>query len=190
MSKIIKPKKIGITGGIAMGKSFILAHISSKDINVISCDSISIDVYATPLVQDYLSNYAHKYHPETSEINRKIVRDWMLLDNRFKQGLESIMHPEIRKRMMESSCDIVEVPLLFENNLEKYFEHIWVVSCSPETQLKRLVNRIHDEKIARELIKSQLPIEEKIKKATRNINTECDVEEVYQQIDIGLREDL
>lgn len=181
-------KKLAITGGVAMGKSTVLRELLMLGVQVASCDKIAREVYQTDRIQSFLLEYAAKMS-FTNEVTVDVTREWMLNNADFRSKLEAIMFPEIEAAMLADPSEVVEVPLLFECGLEKHFERTWVVLCSAETQLSRLTARLNSEDQAKKLIALQMPAEEKARRATRVIDTECELIDLVDMIEEIAKED-
>ena len=179
-------KKLGITGGIAMGKSTVLEIIRGRGIEVFSCDAAAREVYDWPPVVKFLRSY-RQYRAPGTRLTRDRVRAWMLEDAVFKRGLEDVMFPLIVAKMQFSSAQVVEAPLLYEAGLQDHFEQVWCIYCSPETQMKRLVERVGDSDVARRLVSAQMPIEDKARYANYMISTDCSLDDLAAKVTILLK---
>jgi dephospho-CoA kinase len=119
-------------------------------------------------------------------------------DQSEKEWVEKQIHPFVRQRFEEEikksafGTIVLVIPLLFEANLTDIVTEIWVVYCSYQEQIKRLMirnNLSESEAIAR--IKNQLPLEEKIAKADVILDNNCqDVRILYQQIDRAILNEI
>lgn len=167
-------KKIGITGGIACGKSTVLAYIKSLGLEVVSCDDIAHEIFETDECQMWLHN---RIDPDEyfKLKSRAEIRELIIADFEFKVDYENWIGPRIRAKMLASSADIIEVPLLFERGMQSLFENIWCIGCPDYLQLSRLTTRLggtpEAKKTATKLIAMQLPLAEKKKKSNLYIDT-------------------
>ena len=181
ISKFINNKQriIGITGGIASGKTTIAKYISNNTkIPIIDSDKIGKEELAINSdgyfkIIDHFGDNIIKNPLYSREIDRKKLASIIFSDQREKEWLESIFHPiiyfrianEIKKYKNEGII-ILLVPLLFESNFTKLCNETWLIKCSKEEQLKRLIKRDQiSESEAINKINSQWPLEKKILKA-------------------------
>lgn len=180
--------RIAITGGIGSGKSYIASYIESKGYKV-----IDTDIIARELMKKGNSNYQNIVNcfgtdilDYSGEIDRGKLRDIVFHDNNKRQLLNRITHPNIMKRALEESAGsekyFIEVPLLFEESLESNFNQSWVVDCSENTQIMRVLDRscLSKEEVL-DIIRCQMPRKERIKKADVIINSER--KDLYQYVD-------
>lgn len=184
---------IGLTGGIATGKSTVSHYLATVcHIQVLDADTYAREAVEknSPILQTIKERYGSDICFENGELNRKKLGNLIFNNSREKQWLECQIHPYVRQRFQEeikqSQQEIIllDIPLLFESQLTHLVTEIWVVYCSYEQQLQRLMNRNHlseEEAIAR--IKSQLPIEDKVKKADVVLDNSSTLEDLYQQIE-------
>lgn len=139
-------KKIAITGGIGSGKSTVLNILREKGYVVFSCDEIYKNVIMS---KEYIEEI-ERYFPQSikdGEIDRKILSEIVFSSDEKRELLNSIAHPFIIKRLFEeiakinSNLVVVEVPLLFEANLETKFDEIIIVLRGDEDRIKAVCER-------------------------------------------------
>ncbi len=187
----MKKKLIAITGGLATGKSTVLNIIKELGFSVLSCDDIVKDLYTHKEIKENIKSLCDIDILNTAgEIDRKKLLLAIIKDSNLKKRLEQFLHPlvwkEIQKRILQDLADkanpiFVEVPLLFEANWDKYFDEIWVVSCSEQIQKERILKRQDPENWLL-LATLQIPIEEKIKRADRVISSEKPLDELREEL--------
>lgn len=188
--------QIGITGGMACGKSTILEQIRLLGHSVFSADEAAKDVFDTDLVQDWLKEQiilrkGEEGYQEYFLIGKSLIRYLVVSDAQFKYDYEALMHPLIRNKMLDSNAKIAEIPLLFETGADAHFKHIWVIACHRETQIARLMNRMDcSREYAIAWIECQMPLKEKIQRANRVIYTDESEECVSEIVLKALEEDL
>ena len=148
-----KQKRIGITGGIASGKTTIAKYISSfKKIKVLNADEIAKQflLSETKSYKEIIQHFGHRiidYSSPTQEIQTKLLKEIIFANPTEKIWLENIIHPLVKEKMnnkcmqMNDKCLILEIPLLFEANFTDLCTEIWLIKCSQKMQLKRLMNR-------------------------------------------------
>ncbi|MDC2974681.1 dephospho-CoA kinase [Prochlorococcus sp. AH-736-K09] len=171
-------RRIGLTGGIACGKTTITNYIRKhKNIPILDADNLSRELikpntYGYKKILDYFGNKIidNKNNTERA-INRKLLRNIIFKHSESKEWIEKLLHPLIKEKMIEE-CNrfkntqtlVLVIPLLFEAKFEDICTEIWLVKCPREIQKKRLMKRDKiSEKEACESINLQLSFEEKRK---------------------------
>ena len=169
---------IGITGGISTGKSTfcqcvreILAEARFFDADTAAHQLVDLD---PQVKKELLAEFGAVVFSGKGDLNRRRLRAIIFQDAAKKRVLEKILHPRIRRQWSaeaerhRNSPDFffVDIPLLYETGGETLCDRVVVVACSPGIQLASLLARSGMERgAAEEMIKSQMPLEEKIKKA-------------------------
>ena len=146
MSKSIK---IGLTGGIASGKTTVSNFFKQFGIEVIDADVISHQVTKPDgtAFQEIISSFGSSVLDENGLIDRKKMRKIIFDDVSKKEMLERIIHPKVREEMFNSVSQsndhylIVSVPLLVETGMNEMMDRTLVVDCAEETQIERLMHR-------------------------------------------------
>ena len=144
-----KCKKIGLTGGIASGKTTVSDCFKKLGTQVIDADIISHEVTepSGSAFEEILSEFGSKILDEKGLINRKKMRAIIFNDPSQKKILENIIHPKVRDEMFQrinKSDDhylIVSVPLLVETGMHQIMDRNLLVDCSEDTQIERLMHR-------------------------------------------------
>ena len=171
-------RRIGLTGGIASGKTTITNYIRKhKKIPILDADNLSRELikpntYGYKKILDYFGNKIidNKNNSE-KEINRKLLRKIIFQNSENKEWIEKLLHPLIKEKMIEECSQyknnqtiVLVIPLLFEAKFEDICTEIWLVKCPKEIQKKRLIARDKiSEKEASDTINLQLSFEEKSK---------------------------
>jgi len=163
--------KIAITGSIACGKSAISSYLKDNGYNVIDTDkmSYSLSLKGNVCYNKIVDEFGKNILLDNGEIDRKKLGKIIFNDRTKKKILEDIIHPVIIKEIKEYSDEglvFFEVPLLYEAKLENLFSKVIVISCSKETQIKRLMKRNNltiEEALNR--INNQIDVMEKVKLA-------------------------
>lgn len=179
--------KIGITGSIACGKSTVSNYLSQNGFKVYDADKISFSLTQKPNIcyNKIIEHFGTSILDINGDINRKKLGEIVFNNKKEKIVLESIIHPFVIKEIedIKDKLCFVEVPLLFEANLEYLFDKIIVVSSSQEKQLERLMKRNNlTEKEAIIRINSQIDIKAKEAKADYVIYNNDDLETMYKDI--------
>ena len=144
-----KCKKIGLTGGIACGKTTVSDCFKKLGTQVIDADIISHEVTepSGSAFEEILSEFGSEILDEKGLINRKKMRAIIFNDPSQKKILENIIHPKVRDEMFQrinKSDDhylIVSVPLLVETGMHQIMDRNLLVDCSEDTQIERLMHR-------------------------------------------------
>ncbi len=193
---------IGLTGGIASGKSTVLDLLSHMGAITIDADQVSraLTQKGSPTLEKIKETFGAEYFLPSGELDRLRLGEKIFSDPKAKKKLEDIMHPMINSRIQElvqmnreaypDKNIVVDVPLLFEQNREKQYDQIWVVWVDFHTQLTRLMKRNSlSKKEAVKRISAQMPMEEKIKKADVVIDnsggfdqTKAQVKQFYKRV--------
>ena len=171
-------RRIGLTGGIASGKTTITNYIRKhKNIPILDADNLSRELtkpntYGYKKILDYFgNNIIENKNNSEREINRKLLRKIIFQHSESKEWIEKLLHPLIKEKMIEECSHyknnqtiVMVIPLLFEANFEDICTEIWLVKCPSEIQKKRLITRDKiSEKEAYETINLQLSFNEKRK---------------------------
>jgi len=183
----LKIPVIGITGGIASGKSTVSKILMNQGEHVICADSIVKEIYQQDSTKNLIQRIAGKAIDDKNEINFKILRDLFFQNKQIKLELENHIHPQIEryfKDKMKSDLQRIfyDVPLLFEKKMESKFDYIILVKVNEETQLERLTKRDNiGPELAKKIIKNQLHFTEKEKRSDFIIDNNQDQSELEQK---------
>ena len=181
-------RKIAISGTIGSGKSTVLNYLKSKGYFVFSCDE-----YNAFLLNKGQQGYIkiQEQFPEPfikGELDKKALSKIVFNNPLQRERLESIMHPLIIAEMLRLrdlfEIYFAEVPLLFENNLEKYFDLSLLIATDEQKALERLQKRGLDYDSAKQRILNQMPQEIKMKRADEIIYNNGSLADLYNQVDI------
>lgn len=161
---------IGITGGIASGKSTVCRYIQELGYSVFDCDAIAKDLSqkGKSVYNAILSSFGNAYLNSNGELDRKKLGSLIFKNTWARELLNSVTHPiiveEIQKKIKKSKENLIflDIPLLFEAKLFYLCDKIVCVYVSKEVQLKRLMERDQiDETYALEKINSQISLDKK-----------------------------
>src|SRR5881398_72714 len=168
---------IGITGGISTGKS-TFCDCLREIIPAAKFFDADVAAHALPKLpevkQEILGQFGSEVFSPEGDLNRAKLRAIVFVDATKRRSLEQILHPRIRRQWMakaerhRNSPDFffADIPLLYETGGETSCERVVVVACSHKMQLDRLLKRMSlTGSEAEQMIKSQMPLEEKIKRA-------------------------
>lgn len=186
-----QPYRVGLTGGIASGKSTVADIFAGLDIAVIDTDVIAREVVqpGMPAHDDIRATFGASVFADSGELDRQAMRSIVFSDPHKRRKLENILHPRIRDAAMcqataaESPYVVIVVPLLFESPMKQAMDRILVVDCSEETQLSRLLARdAEDESQARRMIKAQASREQRLSIADDVIANDGDLERTRESV--------
>jgi dephospho-CoA kinase len=102
--------------------------------------------------------------------------------------MNEVLHPEVFARLVELGADVVEVPLLIETCLQSSFRQVWVATCGPAEQRRRLLERHGDEGLVARLLSTQLPSVVKSAFADRTLRTDRPLASVQEEVAVIARE--
>lgn len=191
---------IGLTGGIASGKSTVSQMIKEKGIRVVDADIIAKEAVSkgSAALHQIVQTFGEEVLLPNGELNRQQLGAIIFSDEEKRKKLNAIVHPEVRKEMLEQRDEgvsnnetfvVLDIPLLFESKLEGLVDRIIVVYTTPELQLSRLMNRNDlSEEEALNRIQSQQSLEEKCQKADRVIENTKDLAFIRKQLENILNE--
>ena len=187
---------IGITGSIACGKSTVSNYLKSKGYIVIDADRIGHEALDDDYVKEKLIVAFGNEILEDNKINRQKLGELVFGNSSNLNVLNSIIHPEIRKKILEKidknndkELIFIDVALLFEAKFDDLVDKIIVVYVDKNTQLTRLMKRNSiSKKEALSRIVSQMSPTEKAKLGDYTVNNNLDVINTYEQVDKVLSE--
>ncbi len=181
---------IGLTGGIASGKSLVSRTLMRLGMGVIDADDIGHEIMMKDdsVRQEVVETFGEEVLKEGGEIDRVKLGRIVFSNLERRRALETILHPliqaEMWRRVQESNGDMVlEVPLLIEKGEHERVDLVVVVYATREVQIQRLMRRdgtSRGEAIKR--IDTQLPLEEKVSYAHYIINNNGHLEETEEQL--------
>ena len=175
--------RVGLTGGIATGKSFCLGRFAALGVPVIDADVLSREAVASgsPGLAMIRTRFGPSVIAEDGSLDRQAMAAIVFADRVARADLESIVHPEVYRRISEwfanqpagTRLAIADIPLLFETGHEHDFDRVIVCACEPFEQLRRLIERDGlSEEAARARLAAQWPIGEKVARADYVIRTD------------------
>lgn len=187
-------RKIALTGGIATGKTYVANRVRGAGVPVVDADALSRDVVApgTPALAAIRKRFGPDAVRRDGTMDRIRVGQIIFKDKRARLDLEAIIHPAVAKAINDffaglpkrTPFAVADIPLVFETGRDKEFDATIVVACPRELQLQRLMerNKFSKEDAERRLA-AQLPIDQKVKKATYVIRNDGSFAETDAQVD-------
>lgn len=197
--------RLGLTGGIATGKSTVSKLFIDAGIPVIECDKISRDLLnkGTEAYYEVIEHFSDKILHTNKDINRKQLGRIIFSNAQKRKILEGIIHPRVRAQVEEDikkyeeeghEVIVVDVPLLFETNYQEIVDKTIVVYTTYKEQVVRLMNRDNITKeYAQMKINAQMSLSEKVDLADYVINnsfsildTKRDFKKILEDIEVTL----
>ena len=182
---------LGLTGGIASGKTTVSKKIKELGGYIIDADKISKEVSNS---QEVLKKVEENFGVEVIEngsLNRKKLREIIFNNREKRKMLNNIMHPIIVKKMKEAIVEhkeekliVLDIPLLYETKLEYLCDKVLVVWVDEKTQIERIKKRDNSStELAKRILSSQMPLLEKLKKADYNIENNETIENLEKKVE-------
>lgn len=187
---------LGLTGGIASGKTTVSDYFKALNIPVVDADIIAREVMKAgePTVLEIEKQFGAEVIQENGEINRKRLGEIIFASSKKREQLNQIVQGVIRENILKEKNALIkekyplivlDLPLLYEEAYEKEVDEVMVVSVGSETQCDRLLKRnpqlSRDE--ATDRIRSQMPLSLKAKRADILIDNNGTVEDTLKQVD-------
>lgn len=186
---------IGLTGGIASGKSTVSGLLVELGAQLIDADQIAREVVlpGSPALLEIKQTFGDAVIGEDGALQRKKLGSIVFSDNTLRRKLEAILHPRIRSLMIErmnqlhdihpEKLIVADIPLLYESQLQSLFTEIMLVYVPEHIQLSRLMKRDQlTEAEAAARLNSQMPIEEKRKLADWIIDNSGTLDQTKDQV--------
>ncbi len=193
---------IGITGGLATGKSTVTALLRERGAVTLSADDIAREVLSpgSPALRRVVERFGADLLRPDGSLDRAQLGGIVFADERARRDLEAITHPAILQRLRArlkrasgnkagGSAVVAEVPLLFEAGIEGWFDRVVVVAAPEPIQIERLCSRdglTAEQALAR--IRSQMPLTEKIARADVVIMNDGKEEALHRAVNLLMQE--
>lgn len=193
---------IGLTGGISTGKTTVANYL----LQTYQVPIWDADLYAreavqpgSPILEQLINRYGSTILTKTGQLDRQQLGQIIFCDAAERCWVEEQIHPFVRDRFCQNITHFQQqsrqntaalvIPLLFEAKMSDLVTEIWVVYCSLQQQLSRLIKR-HQGSLSLEQaqarIKSQMPLAEKCRQADLILDNSGDIESLFQQINQAL----
>lgn len=185
---------VGLTGGIASGKSTVSALLSKMGARLIDADVVARSAVATgsSAWQAIVDRFGQEILMEDGSVNRGMLGGKIFAEPALRNWLDALTHPAIRQEIFrqmqlarEEGCRllVLDIPLLIEAGWREFVDEVWVVYVRPDVQLNRLMKRnTLSREQALQRIQSQMSLEEKVGYADLVIDNNAGLEELEKQV--------
>jgi dephospho-CoA kinase len=166
-------KRLGLTGGIGMGKSTAAQFLRLRGAQVVDTDELARRLVepGRPALAEIQTVFGKDIVSSRGDLRREALAQIVFADPAARKQLENILHPRIREswlaqleswRAQNQPLTVVVIPLLFETRAESYFDKTVCVACSPANQRQRLLERAWTPEQIQQRLAAQWPIARKI----------------------------
>ncbi|MDY5059314.1 dephospho-CoA kinase [Staphylococcus simulans] len=193
-------KVIGLTGGIGTGKSTVSELLAVHGFKIVDADVAAREAVekGSEGLEQVRQVFGDEAIDENGEMNRKYIGEIVFNDDKMREKLNQIIHPIVRT-LMEKQKEaylndgynvIMDIPLLFENNLQDTVDETWLVYASESIQVERLMERNDlTQEEAKARVYSQISIDKKRRMADRVIDNRGTLLELKQNLEALLMEE-
>ncbi len=183
--------RVGLTGGIASGKSTAAKFFGALGVPILDSDQIARDVVepGQPPLERLVERFGRKILTPDGHLDRPALRDIVFSDPKARADLEALTHPAIGAAMEARSAaaggpyQVLVIPLLVEKNLAAHVDRVLVVDCGEELQMRRLRDRDGSTPAqVLAILKAQAPRAARLKAADDVIHNDTDMSAVRDQV--------
>ncbi|WP_346243363.1 dephospho-CoA kinase [Shouchella clausii] len=190
--------RIGLTGGIASGKSLVATYLEKQGIPVVDADKLARQVVepGEPALAQIVATFGQNVLQTDGTLDRKQLGAIIFGNEQKRKRLNQIVHPAVRQLMKKQAelyeqrgytRVVLDIPLLYESNLFHMVNQVWLVYVDEATQLRRLIERDGlTETEANQRIAAQMPLTAKKAQADVLIDNNGTKENTYRQVDNAL----
>ena len=184
---------VGLTGGIASGKSTVSNYFREFGAEVLDADVVAKELSEKEEnVAKIIEIFGNEILDENGNISRKKMRERAFLEKDKLKQLNELLHPQVievfknkRENTKEDEIVIFDIPLLFEAGMESLCDTVIVVYISKRVQLERMMKRDrHGIDLAERIIEPQMSMSDKIDKADIIINNNCTLEDLKNNVNV------
>jgi dephospho-CoA kinase len=184
--------KVALTGGIATGKSYVLARLKDRGIPVIDADDVVHEAFGAgkPVTNAIAARFGSRFLNEDGSVCRALLGVEVFKDSETRRQVEAIVHPLVYDAIqkwfdtLDAGFGVASIPLLFETSREKDFDFVAVTDAPADVQLRRLLDRAAmTREGARQRIAAQMPAQEKASRGHFVINTGGEKADTDRQVD-------
>jgi dephospho-CoA kinase len=186
-----RPLRVGLTGGIASGKSTVADIFAELGVPVIDTDVIAREVVqpGEPAINEIRERFGDAVIDTKDHLDRAAMRKIIFADETARLDLEAILHPRIGeqvRRQADAACgpyQLIVVPLLIGSPIREYVDRILVVDCDEKTQIQRLLKRDSESiEQAQKILDSQPSRQERLAIADDVIINDQELEQIQSQV--------
>ena len=183
--------RVGLTGGIASGKSTAAKFFGALGVPILDSDQVARDVVepGQPPLERLVERFGRKILTVDGHLDRPALRDIVFSDPKARADLEALTHPAIGAAMEARSAaaggpyQILVIPLLVEKNLASHVDRVLVVDCDEQLQVRRLRDRDGSTpEQVQAILKAQAPRAARLKAADDVIRNDSDMSAVRDQV--------
>ena len=183
--------RIGLTGGIACGKTTVADMFAALGAQIIDTDELAREVVepGEPALESVIEHFGSAILDDDGRLDRRALRRLVFSDQEKRHLLEQIIHPAIRQRMIESSAivrgpyQVLIIPLLVESHSDGHVDRVLVVDCDEEVQIRRLMNRDHESReTAEKMLAAQISRQDRLDHADDIIDGGSNLEALQQRV--------
>lgn len=187
--------KVGLTGGIATGKSYVLGRFRARGVPCLDADDLAHGVTAagTEATQAIAARFGADMLDRDGAVDRQKLGALVFADATARRELEAIVHPAVYRAITAGlrafellgspPLAVVDVPLLFETGHAGTFDHVVATVCPPAVQMARLKERGLSQSEAEQRLAAQMPAAEKASRAQSVIRTDGSFDATDRQVD-------
>ena len=187
--------RLGLTGGIASGKSAVAAMLRELGFSVLDADSLAHKLIepGQPAYEEVLREFGSAITDGQARVDRAKLGALVFADRAKLDRLNAIVHPRVAEAVLRQFAEweregtrdaaFVEAALLIESGIHQNLDGLVVAWCRPEQQLERLTARGLSEGEARRRIAAQMPVEEKLRYATEKIDCSGALQQTRRQVE-------
>ncbi len=192
--------RVGLTGGIATGKSYVTQRLHEAGVPTIDADLLAREAVApgSDGLAAVVARFGRGVLTDDGRLDRGRLGAIVFADAAARRDLEAIVHPEVRRRIADWQAQlagngyrgplVADIPLLFETGRTAEFDVVVVVACHPELQFQRLMARDGlDAEQARQRIAAQWPIARKVETADFVVRTDGSFADTDTQVALLVR---
>ena len=182
---------IGLSGGIASGKTIVSDEFSSLGADIIDTDIIARELIfpGSETLNEIVSVFGENVLQDDGNLNRKLMRQIIFSEKDKRITLEKIMHPKIQnkvKQKIQSASghyQIIVVPLLLQSPILDFIHRVLIIDCDEKIQINRLIKRDNiSEELAKKMIENQSKREERLAIGDDVILNEGRIEEIKHEV--------